>query len=708
MDDVPETSSIGGLLGAVLKACGGDTSARSRVSGKDQDLDALALAVNQLIALLGMKTAECAKALEACAAAAERYQRLEAIIPGLAFVYRFLPDGIPYFPYVSAGVRDLFHLEPEDLMRDGSLLANMAHPEDRERRDRAIQQSFETLRPFRMQMRHIVDGEIRWHDVMSRVQREPDGCVQGYGIILEITGRKRAEEALRESEAKYRHLYESMMDGFATVNMEGRYTDCNPTYERMLGYSREELRQLTYYDSTPEKWHPLIARIAEEQVLARGFSDVYEKEYRRKDGSVFPVELRTFLMRDGAGRPSAMCTVARDIPERKKAEEERSELEARLFEAQKLESVGRLAGGVAHDFNNMLTVILGFTRLALSKLRPYDPLSADLAEIEKAATHSKEITRQLLAFSRRQIVKRQPTNLNDLIASRKSMLSRLIGEDVDLRFFPSEEAQWVNVDTTQIEQILVNLAVNARDAMPQGGILTVETEGIVIDAAYCRLHPESTPGNYVRLTIGDTGAGMDRETLAHCFEPFFTTKETGRGTGLGLATVYGIVKQNEGFVYVQSEPGRGTTFQVYLRATGVASASLETGLEVPPAKGEGTILLVEDEEMVRRLTAEMLKTLGYTVVSAGTPAEALSICQTAKRDIDLVLTDVTMPGMNGMQLRDQVLALMPEVKVLFMSGFASNNILRGNAEESLDFIQKPFSMNDLGRAIRAALARDAA
>jgi len=257
----------------------------------DDEFDALALAVNQLLSLLGAQPAETARLRKACAEAEKRYRRLEAAIPGLVFVYQFRPDGIPCFPYVSEATRNLFHVEPEEAMRDGSLIANRIHPDDRERRDRAIQRSFETLQPFREELRHIVDGEVRWHDCLSSLERQPDGIVLGYGIILDITARKRAEEALRESEAKYRRLHDSMTDAFAAADMEGRLTEFNRAYEEMLGYSGEELRRMTYQDLTPEKWHSLQAKMLREQVLTRGFSDVFEKEYRRKDGTIFPVEL---------------------------------------------------------------------------------------------------------------------------------------------------------------------------------------------------------------------------------------------------------------------------------------------------------------------------------------------------------------------------------------------------------------------------------
>jgi PAS domain S-box-containing protein len=696
---------VGELLSVILKACGGDTSARFRVSGENSDVDALASAVNQLIALLGAQTAESAGLRETCAEAEKRYQRLEAVIPGLVYTYEYRPDGNSRFRYASEAARDLFHVEPEDAMRDGSLISGKIHPDDQGRRDRAIQRSFETLQPFREELRHIVDGEIRWHDCVSRPERQPDGAVLAHGIILDITARVRAEEALRESEAKYRRLHETMVDAFIATDMEGRITEVNRAYEEMLGYTSEELRQMTYQELTPEKWRRLEAKIVAEQILARGFSDVYEKEYRRKDGSLFPVELRTFLLRDSTGQPAGMWAIVRDLTERRKAEEERVRLEARLFEAQKMESVGRLAGGVAHDFNNMLTVIMGFTQLALEELPPDSPLREYLVEIEKAGNHSKEITQQLLAYSCRQLLARRPTNLNDLISSRRSTLARLIGEDIDLRFVPGEDIPYVNVDTSQMEQILINLAANARDAMPQGGILRIETQGIAIDAAYCRAHPEFTPGGYLRLAIADTGEGMDRETLAHCFEPFFTTRETGHGVGLGLATVYGIVKQSGGLIQVSSEPGHGSVFEIYLPA--IEAAPGQAAEQKPAAaKSAGAILLVEDEEMVRRLTAEMLRKLGYSVVTSGSPEEAISICRTSPQPIDLLLADVVMPGMSGIQLRDRILGFLPEMKVLFMSGFASDNALRrGITEENLSFIQKPFSLSDLDRAVRAALAR---
>jgi two-component system, cell cycle sensor histidine kinase and response regulator CckA len=427
---------------------------------------------------------------------------------------------------------------------------------------------------------------------------------------------------------------------------------------------------------------------------------VYEKEYRRKDGTIFPAELRTFLLRDDAGQPVGMWAIVRDITERRHAEQERAKLESQLIQAQKMESVGRLAGGVAHDFNNMLSVILGYAELIKAKLPDGDPFLKDVLAIEKAANHSRDITRQLLAFSRKQIIAPRVINLNELIASSGNTLSRLIGEDIDLRLYPGENLWQINFDPAQIEQILINLAVNARDAMPDGGKLTIETENCHLDKAYCLKHLGFKPGQYVFLGVSDDGTGMDNEIQSHLFEPFFTTKEVGKGTGLGLATVYGMVKQNGGFIICYSEPGRGTTFKIYIPRVVEDGKAAEAPRETPVAYGAGRILLVEDDEMVREITKDILEELGYTVLSADTPQEAIALCEHRNTIVDLLLTDVVMPEMSGRELGNRIAVIRPGIKVLYMSGYTSNVIAhRGVLDKGVHFIQKPFRINDLANKI---------
>lgn len=394
------------------------------------------------------------------------------------------------------------------------------------------------------------------------------------------------------------------------------------------------------------------------------------------------------------------------LTERARMEQEKAALEVKLLQAQKMESIGRLAGGVAHDFNNMLTVILGYAAMSRQTLPPDAPQLKYLSEIEKAGTRSKEITQKLLGFSRQQIISPVPSNLNDLAEDLREPLARLIGEDVELTFDPGKGLSRVVVDPSQVNQILLNLAVNARDAMPNGGKLTIETANVMVSEEYCRTQPDVAPGPYVLLAVSDTGTGMDDQTLARIFEPFFTTKGPDKGTGLGLATVYGIVKQNRGFVNVYSEPGHGTTFRIYIPPMeGEAPAPEVIVRTAAPNAGSGTILLVEDDDLVREMTVEALVTIGYTPLIAKNPREALELCATQGSGVRLMLSDVVMPGMNGMELRDRIWATHPEIKVLFMSGYSANVIVKhGVLKAGVNLINKPFTVEELGRRVAETLA----
>jgi two-component system cell cycle sensor histidine kinase/response regulator CckA len=704
MADKLETDHIGKMMEVVLKTARGDYSSRIDSSGRNDDLDALADAINRMVGDVRERISEYRGMENAFREITEKYQRFQENIPGMVYLLTLRQDGSYSFPYVNAASRQLFDLEPEAIVRDGALLFSLIHPDDNARHVKAIRRSAETLHTLREELRHIVNGEVRWYECIARPELQINGEILWDGIMLEITERKRAEERLRESEAKYRRLHETMMDAFVRIDMTGRIQEANRAYHALLGYSEEELLERTNGDLTPEKWHALEADMIAEQVLVSGHSRVYEKEYRRKDGTLFPVELRTFLLRDDTGQPVGMWAIVRDITERRRAEEEKAKLESQLRQSQKMESVGRLAGGVAHDFNNMLSVILGYAELIKARLMDDDPLLRDIQAIEKAAGHSRDVTRQLLALSRKQIIEPRLMSLNDLITSSQNTLSRLIGEDIDLRFYPEDDLQLINFDPTQVDQILVNLVVNARDAMPDGGRLTIETANIHLDEAYCRNHLGFKPGHYVLLGLSDDGVGMDKELQSHLFEPFFTTKEVGEGTGLGLATVYGMVKQNGGFINVYSEPGQGSTFKIYIPSAGEQEKKIQETEEVPMAYGAGIVLLVEDEEMVREVAKEILEEIGYTVLAAATPQEAVSLCENKDTIIDLLLTDVVMPGMSGKELKKAVEVIRPGIKVLFMSGYTSNVIAhRGVLEKGVHFIQKPFSMKDLAQKVREAI-----
>jgi PAS domain S-box-containing protein len=524
-----------------------------------------------------------------------------------------------------------------------------------------------------------------------------------------ITGRKRAEAALRESEERFRRVFEEGRLGMVMANVvDGTFTRANGAFCEMLGYEEEELKHLTFAAVTHPEHRSLdveaIKGLWEGQILQYKT----EKRYLRKDGGAVWGSLTASLIRSADGKPLYSLAMIEDITERKRAEAEKARLEAQLRQAQKMESVGRLAGGVAHDSNNMLAVILGNAELALIGLDRGQPVDVLLREIHAAASRSADLTARLLAFARKQTIVPTALDLNAAVGAMLTMLRRLIGEDVDLLWRPGDNLWRTKIDPTQIDQILANLCVNARDAIAGVGKFTVETDNAILDDAYCASNPGCVPGEYVRLAVSDDGCGMDRETLSHLFEPFFTTKAVGRGTGLGLPTVYGIVKQNHGFIDVTSEPGAGTTFTIYLPRHVFDDELAQTERTVDPAnRGHETILLVEDEPAVLNMTVGLLSGLGYTVLAVPSPVEAIRVAWERAAEIHLLMTDVVMPEMNGRDLAAKLLTLYPHLKRLFMSGHAADVIARhGVLGEGVHFLQKPFSRDVLAAKVREALDRD--
>jgi nitrogen-specific signal transduction histidine kinase/ActR/RegA family two-component response regulator len=403
-------------------------------------------------------------------------------------------------------------------------------------------------------------------------------------------------------------------------------------------------------------------------------------------------------LRDSASAASGFLTMAADLTERKS-------LERQLQQAQKMEAVGRLAGGVAHDFNNLLTVITGYGYMLLEDLANQPVPRGNVEQILRAVDRASALTNQLLAFSRRQVSPPKTIDVNELVLNMDKMLRRVIGEDIELVTALSPDAGKINADPGQIEQVIMNLVVNSRDAMPEGGRITIETANATLDEEYARIHLTARPGEYVMLSVIDTGEGMDEETRAHIFEPFFTTKEPGKGTGLGLAQVYGIVKQSDGEITVESAPSQGTRVQIYLpRISGTVSADEEERGEADRAEGTETVLLVEDEDDVRRLVCEVLEQHGYTVLSAAEPQEAIEICRTYRRQIDLLLTDMVMPQMGGRELADRTGWIRPDMRVLFMSGYTDDAMLGvAVSEPGVAFLKKPFTPAVLTRKIREVL-----
>ena len=508
--------------------------------------------------------------------------------------------------------------------------------------------------------------------------------------------RKQFEKSLRERDVKYMQLHESMMDGFFHVDMQGRFVHWNSAFESMLAYSKEELSELTDRELTPEKWQAYDAKIADEQILPRGYSDVYEKEFYTKEGIALSVELRTSLLRNPAGMPAGMWSIVRNLTDRKL-------LQRQFFQSQKMEGIGRLAGGIAHDFNNLLTVILGNCQLLLDSSPPDDPARFEIEQIRNAGERAASLTSKLLAFSRKQMLQLKIFNINDLIKDSSKLLRRLIGEDIELVAILAPDLACIKADVTQIEQIVFNLAINSRDAMPHGGKLEFETASVEMDELFVNKHPGSCLGKYVMLAIRDTGTGMDPETKNHVFEPFFTTKEMGKGTGLGLATVYGIVKQSNGYITIDSELGQGTSVRIYLPRI---DAPPDREQKIAPAEmnGSGVILLVEDADDVRQFAVHCLQIKGYTVFEAKDAISALAIAEKLGGQIDLLITDMILPkGLNGLETATQLRSRYPKIKMLLISGYSEQLVANELSIPDLKILPKPFSAQQLAMAAKEAL-----
>ena len=506
-----------------------------------------------------------------------------------------------------------------------------------------------------------------------------------------------------ESESRYRDCFENAKDAIYVHDLNGRYTMVNKAGETLIGYTREEILQMYISDVVPRNCLEQIqARLKTK--LTDHLPTIYEVEAIRKDGSRVPVEVSSRLIYEN-GVPVAVQGSARDITERKRAEEALRASQLQLQQSQKLEAIGQLAGGVAHDFNNLLTAILGYTDLSLRRSDVEAPTRHYLEETKKAAERAASLIRQLLAFSRKQILEPKLLDLNVVVRDMHKMLTRLIGENIDLATRQASDLGIVKADPCQVEQIIVNLVVNARDAMPWGGKVTIETANVSVDNDATLKHVSVKPGPYVMLAVSDTGSGMDEETQAKIFEPFFTTKEVGKGTGLGLSTVYGIVKQSGGNIWVYSEPEVGTVFKVYLpRVEAPEGGSEKLTSEITTFHGSETILLVEDEDIVRGLTRKILSEAGYKVLDARSGDEAIRLCRDYNGPIDLLLTDVVMPETSGKEVAELLHQLRPSARVLFMSGYTDEAIVRhGVLDANIEFIQKPFTWAKLGKKVRDVL-----
>lgn len=548
------------------------------------------------------------------------------------------------------------------------------------------------------------DGTPAFASINAHVLYGADGKPDGIsGTIRNITELIQAQNLLRESEAKFRTLAES--SPFAIlIYQDDRYIYVNPAAERICGYTAQELYHMNFWEFVHPEDRPLVEARGKARQSGQTPSTNYEFRIIAKGGIEKWVILNGATITYG-GKPAGLISVF-EITDLKRAVQEKEKLQEQLRQAQKLESVGLLAGGVAHDLNNLLQPIIGYSELLLMDSSQKDTSKRYIRQIISTSERARDLVRQLMAFGRKQVLEIHSLDLNRVIDDFIRLLRRTLREDIQIKPELNPDIPNIRADRSQVEQILMNLAVNAQDAMPDGGLLTIGTENAVLDAYMVSQHPDVTPGAYVQLLLSDTGVGMNADTTRKIFDPFFTTKEKGKGTGLGLSTVYGIIRQHEGFIWVYSEPGHGTVFKIFLPVSGEGK-NIDVSARVngvPAASGNEAILVAEDDAMVRELTCTMLKQLGYRVLSAESAEECLRLAENSIIPIDLLLTDVVMPEMSGKDLHLQIARIRPDVRVMYMSGYTANIIAhRGVLDEGVAFIQKPFSLQALSEKIRMVL-----
>ncbi len=632
--------------------------------------------------------------LEALRASEERYRRIvEGTSDG---VWTYDADGNTTF--MNAQMAAMVGWTASDAVGRSvyAFIAEQDQPAARERTLRRLRGIGERTE-LRLQRK---DGSEAWASVQANPIFAPDGRYDGgVALVTDISDQRRADEA----RARLAAIVDSSADAILSEALDGTITTWNRGAERLYQYTAAEIVGRSISMLMPPGMGDDEVHLLD-QVARGGAVRHYETKRRRKDGALVEVALTVSPIRDAAGTVIGASKIARDLTAQRQIEAELRRTEDQFRQAQKLEAVGRLAGGVAHDFNNLLSVVLSYSDLATQELAPGDPVRDDIDQIRSAGRRAAGLTQQLLAFSRRQVLTPRVLDLGELLANMQKMLQRLVGEDIELTLLTGREVGRVLADPGQIDQVVMNIVVNARDAMPNGGQLTIETMNVDLGAEQVGAHLDVPAGEYVLLAISDTGVGMDAATRAHIFEPFFTTKEQGKGTGLGLATVFGIVKQSGGQISVDSEPGRGTTFKIYLPRTDRADVHAEDSAPPLALRGTETILLVEDEDQVRHVASAILRRHGYHVLEASNGGEAFLISRELDAKIHLLLTDVVMPRMSGRKLAEELTPQRPDMKVLFTSGYTDDAIVHhGVLHAGIAFLHKPFTPDGLLRKVREVL-----
>lgn len=683
----PLTSFMGIALRRSGKTCG-----LIALANKAGGYDASDMADVETLSSAFVEVLDRGRTERALQASREKYRNIfDNAIEG---IFQSSPEG-RYVTVSPAFARMFGYGSPEEMMREVVDIAHQlyARPEDREAFKRRLADP-DPVESYEIELRRK-DGAAIWVSVNARVIRDESGRVLYYeGTCVDVTGRKQAQESLQQSETRYRLLFDDSKDGVYITSREGEIIEANQAYFHLLGYKREEMIggdiRATYVNpSDRDRFVQMIE--------AEGFLKDYPLTFRRKDGKGVHCLLTSSLRRSEDGAILGYHGIIRDVTEQKA-------LQKQLLQSQKMEAIGTLVGGIAHDFNNLLTVMQGFSELLLAEKDQDHPDYADLQKIFHAAKNGAELVQRLLMFSRKSEPKPVPMNLNKQVLEVEKLLRRTIPKMIDIKLELSASLPEINADMSQMEQVLMNLAVNARDAMPDGGKLTVRTDVVILDEEYCRLHIEANPGEHVLLEIADTGHGIEKETVEHIFEPFFTTKEMGRGTGLGLAMVYGIVKQHNGHVTVYSEVGKGANFRVYLPAIPVELEPEVEDIAIIPRLGTETVLLVDDEEFVRDLGARILTKNGYTAIQAQNGREAVDLFKKERSQISLVILDLIMPEMGGKECLREILKIDPQAKVLVASGYSADASVKETTQMGAKgFVAKPFRMKELLRDVRKVL-----